>query len=88
MKTCIIFEEIPENTLFYILDGDYSHLNGVFINLVSAKKDHELCALIYDEQGDYRQESCDLQQIRDALLNPENKLIMCGVYMLGARKKG
>ncbi len=83
MKTCIIFDEIPENTLFYILDGDYSHLNGVFINLVSANKDHqdELCDLIYNEQGYYRQLSCDLQQIRDALLNPENKLIMCGMYL-------
>lgn len=83
MKTCIIFEEIPENTFFYILDGDHSHLNGVFINLVSANKDHqdELCALVYDEQGYCRRESCDLQQIRDALLNPENKLIMCGMYM-------
>lgn len=83
MKTCIIFEEIPKNTFFYIVDGDYSHLKGVFINLVSANNVHhdELCALVYDKHGDYRQESCDLHEFREALLDPDNKLIFCGVYM-------
>lgn len=83
MKTCIIFGEIPKNTFFYIVDGDYSHLNGAYINLVSANKDHqdELCVLVYDEPGDYRQESCDRDEFREALLDPDNKLIFCGVYM-------
>lgn len=32
MKTLVIYELVPEETKFYILDGDRSDLNGHFIN--------------------------------------------------------
>jgi hypothetical protein len=38
MKTLIVFQEVPERTVFIVVDGDHSHLNGVFIN--NASPDH------------------------------------------------
>lgn len=55
-KTLFLCEEIPEETFFFELEGDYSHLNGVYINAdhpkgVTQKKweklQDELSKLIY-----------------------------------------
>lgn len=32
MKTAIIFNEVPENVSYLIIDGDYSRFNNVYIN--------------------------------------------------------
>ena len=32
MKTVLIFDQCEANVTFYVLDGDYAHLNRVYIN--------------------------------------------------------
>lgn len=48
MKTLFLYLEIPERSFFFELEGDYSHLNGTFINGTDdhAKWD-ELTALVH-----------------------------------------
>lgn len=34
MKTILIYDELDANLKFFVLDGDYSHLNKVYMNSV------------------------------------------------------
>lgn len=49
MKTLFLFQEIPERSFFFQLEGDYSHLHGAFINGTGTSKEaaDELLALVY-----------------------------------------
>lgn len=38
MKTLIIYELVPEDTKFFIVDGDRSDLNGCFVNTVESSR--------------------------------------------------
>ena len=35
MKTLIVYELVPEETKFFVVDGDRSDLNGHFVNTVN-----------------------------------------------------
>lgn len=49
-KTVFIYDE--ELVKFFILEGDYRHLDGVYLNSVQdIKKQEELDNLIYSENG-------------------------------------
>jgi hypothetical protein len=61
MKTILIYDELDANLKFFVLDGDYSHLNKVYMNSViegtaKAQKAHdklqrELEKLLYGKGG-------------------------------------
>ena len=63
MKTVVIFDECEANLRFFVLEGDFGHLNGVYINSCGpeglskkeqkelVKKQNELNGLIYDEES-------------------------------------
>lgn len=59
MRTAILFEEVNgEGISFFVLDGDYSHLDKVYINAHNDEeteiKEDELNDLFYDEEGRFR----------------------------------
>ncbi len=62
MKTIVIYDQLEADVQFIVLNGDYSHLNGVYINSIkegATKKEQkaheklqdELTNLIYEEDG-------------------------------------
>ncbi|WP_407304013.1 hypothetical protein [Acinetobacter sp.] len=54
-KTIIIYDQCGLMPVeFYVLDGDYRHLNGIYGNhsKQSKKLTDELCDLFYDEEGE------------------------------------
>jgi len=55
MKTLIIYQEIPELPLYYlIVDGDYSHFNGVTINMGNHPYNKEFSEFMFDDEGNYK----------------------------------
>jgi len=56
MKTVLIFDQCYENPIsFRVIDGDYSHLNDIYINHICSpqEKQDELFNLLYkNEEGD------------------------------------
>jgi len=53
MKTIIIYDQCGEHAIqFFVVDGDYSHLNNVYINNTEDQaKTDELSDLLYGEDG-------------------------------------
>lgn len=60
MKTVMIYDQCGQDDIkFAVLDGDYSHLNGAYINSTETSDDvaEELSDLLYDpESGNNRVE--------------------------------
>lgn len=55
-KTVLIYDQCGQEALkFYVFDGDYRHLEGVFINSVESPQElqDELHDLLFDEEGQY-----------------------------------
>lgn len=53
MKTVLIYDQCGQAPLeFYVLEGDYSHLDKIYINHINhdAKLMDELCDLLYDAE--------------------------------------
>lgn len=80
MKTILIWDMCGQEPIqFVILDGDYSHLDGIFINHV----DHdpalidELYNLMYDKAGQYRQKLRRKFPIK-TVRKPDTKVIIAG----------
>ena len=65
MKTVIIFDELQAELQFFVLEGDFRHLNGTYINSCGPegttkkqanemeKKQAKLSSLIYKEDGTF-----------------------------------
>ena len=56
-KTAFVYFEVPEEVKYFLVAGDYRHLNGVYVNLVDTdkNKEQELVNLMFDEDtGKYR----------------------------------
>jgi len=77
MKTVIIYETFTEALKFYVADGDYSHLDKVFINSIDSDNDKqdELSNLFYDQQtGDFTEfahsgtEEFPVQAVKDGAI--------------------
>jgi hypothetical protein len=92
MKTVIIWDMCRQEPLsFFIVAGDQSHLDKIFIN--NADQDmslqDELNDLIYNEAGQYKLKQYKLKQYklkqykklpRKAIANPTNKVIISGFF--------
>ena len=61
MRTVLIFDQCGAEALeFYVLDGDYRHLAGVYVNSCEGnqKKQDELSDLLYDpDTGEKRKKA-------------------------------
>jgi hypothetical protein len=62
MKTCFCYSDFEDLPTFFVLDGDYRHLNGTLINATAPegtpeetyeKRQEELSDLLYDDEGNY-----------------------------------
>ena len=76
--TAILFEEIPEESNFFLVEGNYKHLNKIYINSNSKEKDlvKELTALIYDDEGGKKLESKSVLSNKDRW----DLMIKCGIF--------
>lgn len=57
MKTVLIFDQCGNEPIqFTVLDGDFKHLQGVYINDAcnDEARQQELSDLLYNTQGEYR----------------------------------
>lgn len=57
MKTCFCFNDTEDlRVFFFVLEGDYSDLDGTYINYAdsSAIKQDTLANLVYNEDGSYK----------------------------------
>jgi hypothetical protein len=54
MQTVMIFDQCgQEQVKFAVLEGDYTHLNGIYINSTEneEEKERELMKLLYEKDG-------------------------------------
>lgn len=55
MKTIFIYDEFNAEILFFVKDGDYSHLDKIYLNCydkdVSIDSYNELSDMLYDMEG-------------------------------------
>ncbi len=82
MKTVVVWDQCGQDQVKYaVLDGDYTHLNGVFINDAEGdpEKEDELSAIFYTEDGE---DNADLQDDFpiDVVKNEECAVITAGFY--------
>ncbi len=76
MHTIIIYDQFGEDDIqFNVLEGDYSHLDRVFVNSTHEKAD-ELYELIFDFDGNYKVEK--LPKFPLELVTPDTKVIVAG----------
>jgi hypothetical protein len=63
MKTIIIYETFTDPIKFYVIDGDYSHLNGVYSNGDAEETaQDELNNLVFNEDWTYKPAYNDFPQ--------------------------
>jgi hypothetical protein len=55
-KTLCLYDTNSSLARLFELEGDYSHLDGVFINDIDSNRDwvKELTSLLFDDEGDYK----------------------------------
>lgn len=52
MKTVVIWDTIEDAIRFFVLNGDFTRLDGVYINQCQDKElESELAAIVYDKDG-------------------------------------
>ena len=80
--TAVIFQEIPEKTIFFIVQEDLTKYNEVFINSCENEElQQELNAIMYGSDGHFQQKEVTLNDFRATLLDPDIKLIQCGLIL-------
>lgn len=78
VKTVIVFNELCDGEIkFIVFDGDFSHLNNIYINGEDEDKAQELYSLLYDENGMKKVEFL-LGFPMEIVRNKECKVIVCG----------
>jgi ferritin len=84
IKTLMLFEEHPERILFFELQGDYQHLNGVYINDKSSSIDRqsELYAVVYKSERQVDESVYNLQELTIPTKD-WTYFVKCGVILYG-----
>lgn len=77
-QTAVILWQ-TEDIEYYLIDGDYTHLSGAYINS-GGQFQKELTDLFYNEEGEKNYEPILLEGFREALLSPDTALIQCGEH--------
>jgi hypothetical protein len=78
MKTVIIYDDVCSNPIqFFVVDGDYSHLNLVYINQTEDESLlDQLNAILFDEKWNYKVEFLDAFPVEEVINGA--KVIVCG----------
>lgn len=50
MKTIVIWDDGQFQLKYFVLEGDYSHLHQIYINLTDDNRSEELCSMMYDQK--------------------------------------
>lgn len=80
MKTAIIYDQFGEKDIeFYVIEGDYSRLDKVYINSYEGDEDlqGELYHLMFNEEGDQILKKASKEEFCKAI-SKGAKLIVCG----------
>lgn len=77
VKTIIIYDQIYDNVQFIVVDGDKSHLDGVYINSEHELED-ELYELLYVSEGTLKQVSLSAFPVDVVKNTPEVHVIIAG----------
>lgn len=93
MRTIIIFDTLGQDPItFFVVEGDYAHLDGVYINTtrlvdldtgidkVHQERCDELCNLIYDENGRIRNEIVQFKSFPVGAVDDTTPVIVAGFY--------
>ncbi len=85
MKTAVIYQEIPERLNLFVFNGDYSHLDGVYINgSGDMKKEDLLHDIIYHQQfkeePGYKNPVATKEEFEQAIIDGA-ELIVCGFIL-------
>ena len=70
MKTVVIWDEMGESKIrFFVVDRDLSHLNNMYINLVSTPENltQELLDLVFDESDNQVVKMSDEFPLKDVI---------------------
>ncbi len=79
MKTVLIYDQVGNAPIhFYILEGSYPHLDGVYVNSIKTPKElsDELCDILYNSSGIellVPEDEFPLQAVKDGAI-----VITCG----------
>lgn len=69
MKTVLIWDTLGIQPIkFAILEGDYRHLNDVYVNSTGAKEEDDITRLMYGDNGECKIELTDTFPV-DAVIN-------------------
>lgn len=97
MRTIIIFDTVGEEPItFFVVDGDYAHLDRVYINTTQVnfgttdlnlntgvdkiRAERELYSLIYDENGNIRNEVVQFSHFPVGAVDATTPVIVAGFY--------
>lgn len=69
IKTAVIFDRCEANIEFYVLNGDYRHLDNIYINDFDNEEElnNELDSLFYEDNGKNRQEEVSKTEFEQAI---------------------
>lgn len=57
-RTIMIFDQLDAELVFFVLEGDYTHLNKVYINSEGTEAEDELSRLMFLDDGGFRFTPC------------------------------
>lgn len=78
-QTIVIWDEVEASLKFFKLQGDYSHLDRVYVNSdAPEEKIAELLELVYDEN--LEKFIVDIHENFDFEVNSDVKVIVAGFY--------
>jgi len=80
MKTAVITHNQEECELF-VVDGDWTRFNGIYVNNADSELADELGQLLYPEPSyELFQEPCSLEEFAAAIRDGA-PVIMCGMWL-------
>lgn len=87
--TAVIFWEIPEDIKYFVIEGDITEFNGIYINSYKENEDPKIEAIrermvnfFYDNKtGQDNFHPTNITDIELAVRNQNAKLIQCGIMM-------
>lgn len=82
MKTAIIYHQTDTNLQFFVVEGDYMHLDGCYLNSVhlDEQKEDEMLALLFEPVTWKLKETVTLAEFQAAVREGAD-IIVCGQLM-------
>lgn len=68
MKTVVIYSNFEDLPKYFVVDGNYSHLDNIVVNnCTNQKLEEELIGLLFDEKYMFKQKAFDSFPIHEIL---------------------